>query len=475
MVFSSLTFLLGFLPVAVFGYYALLGGGRRSSLSILWIFLCSLVYYAWWEPKNIVIILGSLVVNYVFGRVISTADRWRKALFIMAACVNLGALAYYKYTDFFLSSLNSLGADLPLQHIVIPIGISFFTFQQIAYLCDIYTKKHDPTDEGALNYGLFVCFFPQLVSGPIVHHREMMPQFADSLRRRVCWDNIYRGLIMLSIGLAKKVLIADSLSPFVHHAFDVARTLSFSDAAFGALCYTLQLYFDFSGYCDMAIGCAFLFNIELPWNFNSPYKATSIQDFWRRWHMTLSRWLRDYLYIPLGGNRHGAGRTLCNLFLTFLLGGLWHGAAWTFVIWGAMHGAALAIHRVWSKSGRSLHCILAWPITFLFVNLSWIVFRATDFACVKKFAVAFTGANGWELSKSFVNALLNVSVFPSKPALRFFVVGILLIALFGRNSQSMLTLLPSKRIHVWAAFLLAASIALLCIPDKPQEFIYFQF
>lgn len=474
MVFSSLEFLLLFLPVTVLGYYFLLyRAGRRQSWPLGWLLLASLFYYAYWKPENIFIILASLIGNYFLAGAISAAVKWRKPIFLLGLLLNLGALGYYKYTDFFLGSLNALGADLPLQGIVLPIGISFFTFQQIAYLSDIYTKKHDPTGQGFLHYGLFVCFFPQLVAGPIVHHREMMPQF-EAGRNEVRWDCIYKGLIMLGIGLAKKVLIADNLSPIVQYAFDSAPALTAGEAAFSSLCYTLQLYFDFSGYCDMAIGCALFFGIELPWNFNSPYKAADIQDFWRRWHITLSRWLRDYLYIPLGGSRSGSGRTLCNLFITFLLGGLWHGAAWTFVLWGAMHGAALALHRVWKNSGRSLPRLVAWPLTLLFVNMAWIVFRAPDFACVEKFCRGFL-SGGWKLTSPFVNAVVEASLFPGKPAFRGFAVAVLLIALFGLNSQSLLKKLPSRAVELWAAFLLMLSIAFLCIPEKPQEFIYFQF
>ena len=476
MVFSSLEFILLFLPITILIYYGLLmkvGAKKPFSLSLIWLFLSSLFYYAYWKPENIFIILGSLLINYFLAGAISSAKRWRKPIFLLGLILNLGSLVYYKYTDFFLSSLNSLGADLPLQGIVLPIGISFFTFQQIAYLADIYTKKHDPTGQGFLHYGLFVCFFPQLVAGPIVHHREMMPQFAAA-GWEVRWDYIYQGLIALSIGLAKKVLIADNLAPLVHYAFDVAPVLNSAEAAFGALCYTLQLYFDFSAYSDMAIGCAFMFGIQLPWNFTSPYKATDIQDFWRRWHITLSRWLRDYLYIPLGGSRSGSGRTLCNLFLTFLLGGLWHGAAWTFVLWGAMHGAALAVHRLWRNTGRSLPRLIAWPSTFLFLNLAWIVFRAKDFACVEKFMDAFF-AGGWEFSRSFVYAMLEGSLFPSKHFMRLFVVAVCLIALLGFNTQWLLKKLPSRVVHFGAAVLLFLSLAFLCIPEKPQEFIYFQF
>lgn len=334
MVFSSLEFVLLFLPVSILGYYLLLRLGWKR-YALLFILLASFFYYAYWRVENILLIFASIGFNYMLGNMLSSATKYRKLLFVAGIGCNLLALFYFKYTMFALETVNALStAQLSVPQIILPIGISFFTFQQIAYLSDIYTGKHDPTGEGLLNYSLFVCFFPQLVAGPIVHHKEMMPQFASAQARIVNWENIYKGLILFSIGLAKKVLIADTLSPLVGYAFDQAGSLTFSEALYASLCYTLQLYFDFSGYCDMAIGCGLMLNIQLPWNFDSPYKATNIQEFWRRWHITLSRWLRDYLYIPLGGNRKGDIRTLGNLFLTFLLGGLWHGAAWTFVIWG---------------------------------------------------------------------------------------------------------------------------------------------
>lgn len=412
----------------------------------------------------------------MLGNMLSSAKKHRKALFIAGIGVNLLALFYFKYTMFALETVNILtSAQLSVPQIVLPIGISFFTFQQIAYLSDIYTGKHDPTGEGLLNYSLFVCFFPQLVAGPIVHHKEMMPQFASAQARIVNWENIYKGLILFSIGLAKKVLIADTLSPLVGYAFDQAGSLTFSEALYASLCYTLQLYFDFSGYCDMAIGCGLMLNIQLPWNFDSPYKALNIQDFWRRWHMTLSRWLRDYLYIPLGGNRKGDVRTLVNLFLTFLLGGLWHGAAWTFVIWGAMHGAALVVHRVWSRTGRQMVRPLAWLLTFAFVDLAWIVFRAKDMDCLRRFAEAFAGFNGWLPRGSFKHQMWQGTFLADPKQAIFFTAILLVICILGKNSRLSIIDLKSKRIIVVSIMLSILSIMQLLIPSRSSEFIYFQF
>jgi D-alanyl-lipoteichoic acid acyltransferase DltB (MBOAT superfamily) len=284
-------------------------------------------------------------------------------------------LGYFKYSNFFIENIN-LFTSLNIQplDLTLPLAISFFTFQQISYLVDSY--RAETKEYSFLNYLLFVTFFPQLIAGPIVHHKKMMPQFA--LKRNLVknYTNIGLGIFIFSIGLFKKVVIADTFAVWTIAGFDNARTLNFFESWFTSLSYTFQIYFDFSGYTDMAIGIALLFNIKLPINFNSPYKATSIQDFWRRWHITLSRFLKDYIYIPLGGNREGEFRTYANLMTTFIIGGIWHGASWLFVFWGFLHGLALVVHRVWNRFGFKLWSWLAWFITFNFINITWIFFRA---------------------------------------------------------------------------------------------------
>lgn len=475
MVFSSLEFILFFLPSTLLCYYLFLHLDKKR-YALLFILLASLFYYAYWKIENTLIIISSIIVNYTLGNVLSVAKRFRKILFLISISINIILLFYFKYTIFALETIESIThITFTLPEIILPIGISFFTFQQIAYLSDIYTRKHDPTGEGLLNYSLFICFFPQLVAGPIVHHSEMMPQFASAQARVVNWESIYKGLLIFSIGLAKKVLVADNLSPLVGYAFDKAGSLTFCEATYSALCYTLQLYFDFSGYCDMATGCGLMFNIRLPWNFNSPYKATTIQEFWRRWHMTLSRWLRDYLYIPLGGNRGGTGRTLVNLVLTFLLGGLWHGAAWTFVIWGAMHGLALVVHRLWSQSGKQLARPLSWLLTFSFINLAWIVFRAKDMDCLRRFAEAFAGFNGWMPRKSFTQHMCGDSFFMTPVLASAAVIFLFLLCCLGKNTRELLEGSDTKYIFGLSTALYAVSMFCLFIPDKSQEFIYFQF
>lgn len=299
----------------------------------------------------------------------------RKVVLATGIAANLVLLGYFKYTDFFIDNINIVfGTGYELPHIVLPLAISFFTFTQIVYLVDSY--RGETAEYDLLNYALFVTFFPHLIAGPIVHHRQIMPQFSSRWTLTKRNSNILRGLIIFAIGLFKKVVIADSFAVWADAGFDGGQELAFFSAWATSLSYTFQLYFDFSGYCDMAIGASLLFNIWLPINFNSPYKALDIQDFWRRWHITLSSFLRDYLYIPLGGNRGAQYRTYLNLFITFVLGGLWHGATWMFVIWGAMHGCALAVHRFWKGLGRPMHPLLAWLLTFLFVNAAWVFFRA---------------------------------------------------------------------------------------------------
>lgn len=320
-----------------------------------------------------------MVFNYAVGSSLTKDGAQtkiaKKNLLIFGIISNVVLLAYFKYTDFFISNFNFIfDAKIPLQHLMLPLAISFFTFQQVAYLIDSY--KGDTKEYDFLNYALFVTFFPQLIAGPIVHHKEMMPQFANIRNKVVNYNNIIYGFFIFSIGLFKKVVVADTFAVWASAGFDKAELLSFFEAWSASLSYTFQLYFDFSGYTDMAIGAALLFNIVLPINFNSPYKSLNIQDFWRRWHITLSRFLKDYIYIPLGGNRTGSFRTFANLMITFVIGGLWHGAGWTFVFWGFLHGLALALHRIWRFLGFKLNAVLAWFITFNFLNISWIFFRA---------------------------------------------------------------------------------------------------
>ncbi len=411
MLFNSYEFILAFLPITFLVYFWL-NSARLVIAGKAWLVLCSLFFYSWWNPSYLPLILISMLVNYSVGTSLgsgpkltktnsvnpataTTAEKSlipRKLILTMGIVFNLGLLGYFKYADFFISNLNTLGSNIDLPEIILPLAISFFTFQQIAYLVDSYRNETQEYD--FLNYALFVTFFPQLIAGPIVHHKEMMPQFASRWNLVKQYRNIALGLFIFSMGLFKKVVIADTFSKWATAGFDTAETLNFLEAWVTSLSYTFQLYFDFSGYTDMAIGAALLFNVKLPINFNSPYKALSIQDFWRRWHITLSRFLKDYLYIPLGGNRKGPNWTYINLFLTFLLGGLWHGASWMFVTWGALHGLALVIHRLWQQSAFVMPRAVAWFLTFNFINFAWVFFRAKDIDDALKVIHGMTGLGG---------------------------------------------------------------------------------
>ncbi|MDQ8051277.1 MBOAT family protein [Luteibacter sp.] len=387
MLFSSWQFILLFLPVS-FAVYFWLNSKRMVLAGKSWLVLASLYFYAYWDVRYLPLILVSIMINFAIGTGLaqghptvngSTGSRHhginRKVVLTVGIVANLLLLGYYKYTDFFLDNINLVfGKSYPLPEIVLPLAISFFTFTQIAYLVDSY--RGETAEYDLLNYSLFVTFFPHLIAGPVVHHRDIMPQFASRWTLAPRYPNIQRGLLIFAIGLFKKVVIADTFAVWADAGFDGGQALDFYSAWATSLSYTFQLYFDFSGYCDMAIGASLLFNVWLPINFNSPYKALNIQDFWRRWHITLSNFLRDYLYIPLGGNRVRVPRMYLNLFITFVLGGLWHGATWMFVIWGALHGAALVVHRLWQKLGVKMPKAMAWLLTFAFVNFAWVFFRA---------------------------------------------------------------------------------------------------
>lgn len=394
MLFNSLTFLFVFLPVTALVYFRL--APRNSVAATSWLLLASFVFYGWWKPVYIVLLAGSIAANYLIGRRLSH-DRSRPLLGLGVG-LNLGLLALFKYLDFAIANLNAvLGSRWPPLEIALPLAISFFTFQQIAFLVDAY--RGEAEEPQFRSYALFVAFFPQLIAGPIVHHSETIPQFRSAARRRFALPEFTSGLLLLTIGLFKKVVIADTFAVWANIGFGTTEALGALQSWSVSLAYTFQLYFDFSGYTDMALGAALIFNIRLPINFNSPYRATSIQDFWRRWHMTLSRWLREYLYFPLGGNRQGRLRSHANLMIVMTLGGLWHGAAWTFVLWGVLHGLALVVHRVWTLAGLRMPALPARSLTFVFVNAAFVIFRAEDLASAGRILTGMTGTNGLGLAE----------------------------------------------------------------------------
>ncbi len=480
MLFSSPAFILAYLPAVFFGYFGLTRL-RLTAAARVWLALASLFFYGWWDVSYVPLLLASIAFNYGIG--ISLAKRPSRKMLVFGIASDLALLGYFKYAAFFAANINQLtNAELSIQQVVLPLGISFYTFTQIAFLVDAYRGK--VLERDPINYILFVTFFPHLIAGPILHHAEMMPQFASRWNWVVRNSNVIKGLIIFAIGLFKKAILADTFAIWADQGFSSQTQLDFFSAWSTSLSYTFQLYFDFSGYCDMAIGAALQFNIRLPINFNSPYKALDIQDFWRRWHITLSRWLRDYLYIPLGGNRVGEIHVCFNLFATFLLGGLWHGASWMFVIWGALHGAAIVIHRTWSRMGLRMPAALAWFITFMFVNVTWVFFRAPDLDSALRVLggmVDVSGQGAVNVAKfSWAGGTLGDSllrVLPTGLAVNLLpfgmiLIGFLLIAM--RNSQEISSEKVSLPRVAVAATMMACGV-LTSITSTSTHFLYYQF
>lgn len=485
MLFNSYEFIFAFLPITFIIYFYL--NSKRLILGAkIFLVIASLFFYSYWNIIYLPLILLSIFVNYGVGLSLVNHNKIRissKAILIFGIVFNVGLLGYFKYTDFFLENFNGIfGSNIPLPHIVLPLGISFFTFTQIAFLVDAY--KQEAKEYSLVNYMLFVTYFPHLLAGPILHHKEMMPQFANKYNWVLNYRNIALGLFIFSIGLFKKVVIADTFATWANAGFDTATTLNLIEAWATSLSYTFQLYFDFSGYTDMAIGISLMFNIKLPINFNSPYKAVSIQDFWRRWHMTLSRFLRDYVYIPLGGNRKGEFRTYTNLFMTFLIGGLWHGAGWTFVFWGFLHGIALVIHRAWSQLGFRMNIILAWFITFNFVNIAWIFFRAKNWDDALKVLSSMFSLDNIVLPKIFLNKLaflesyglrfdeVTLTIGGGSDILNFIIISIVIVFFFKNSMQ----LRDSFKSNIFRLiFIVSLSVYSIFYINKFSEFLYFNF
>lgn len=495
MLFSSYEFIFFFLPVVLIGYFYL-SKFHVKTLSISWLVFCSLVYYSWLKPIYLLLMLFSIFVNYILGDLLGkkTLSQQKKIILILGIIFNLGLLGYYKYTNFIIDTVNELfTTDYSLQKIILPLAISFFTFQQIAYLVDSYEGK--TKHYTFLNYCLFVCFFPQLVAGPIVHHMDVMPQFNESKASRFSQRNFSLGLTVFIFGVFKKIMIADYIGTYADQVFGLSLQgdhLLFWEAWGGALAYTMQIYFDFSGYSDMAIGLGNMFGIKLPINFNSPYKSKNIIDFWRRWHITLSTFLRDYLYIPLGGNRKGKSRRYINLFLTMLLGGLWHGAGWNFVLWGALHGTYLMINHGWKKFGNSssslIYKIVTQGVTFLCVVFAWVFFRAETFASAKNVILSMT-----EFSSVSVLKVAN-GPFNSKLSLLSLIVMLFMVWFLpnvyewlkteavildrdnkGLKEAKLPAVLKWQPNLIWAGVLFVMMTLAVINMSKSTAFIYFQF
>ncbi len=500
MLFNSFVFIFVFLPLVLIAFY----GARRfvsarASLAVL--VLASFVFYAYWEPVYLLLLLASIGVNYLLGQRLSVASPSR-SLLATGVALNLGLLGYFKYTNFLIANSNSFfGLSVESAQIILPLAISFFTFQQIAYLVDCYRKI--AVERDFLSYCLFVSFFPQLIAGPIVHHREMMPQFAAMADTRHLHPAYAAGISLFVIGLAKKVLLADNFAVYVNSYYGGAgdAALHVGDAWAAALAYHFQIYFDFSGYSDMAIGLGLLFGVRLPINFNSPTKAQSIIDFWRRWHMTLSRFLRDYLYISLGGNRRGPSRRYLNLVITMTLGGLWHGAAWTFVFWGVLHGTYLLLNHAWRALCERFHLatlrtngayrLASLALTLLAVVIAWVYFRAPDMATANQTVLAMFGRGELGLSSPFqatvhsagFGALLGLFgvELPAGVLMTVVVASGLAVTLLLPNSMQLVALLENDSTIrwrprlAWAAFSAVMFYGAIVGMFGVTEFIYFQF
>lgn len=500
MLFNSFEFIFLFLPITLLIFFQI-GKTGNYRFAIAFLVAASLGFYGWWNPRYLLLLIFSLIFNYFIGSALSDKFKipFSKKLFLtLGVIVNLGLIGYFKYANFFLSTVSKLaGTNFDLENIILPLAISFFTFQQIAYLVDAY--KGETKEYNFLDYCLFVTFFPQLIAGPIVHHKEVMPQFADKSTYRFNPENMAVGMTIFSLGLFKKVVFADNIAVYatpVFHAASQGSAPTMVEAWVAALAYTLQLYFDFSGYSDMAIGIARMFGIKLPINFNSPYKAISISDFWRRWHITLSNFLRDYLYIPLGGSRKGEIRRNANLLITMLLGGLWHGAGWTFVFWGGLHGIYLIInHQYRSLRKRLGHDLnntnwldkgFGWLITFIGIVIGWVFFRAGSMSIAFVILKGMIGLNGISLPESFsiesvlwVIFLLTIAWFTPntqqwmqhyKPALNHSFIKNPSISNLGFWQR-----LQWKPNQFWAVMISVISLVAILSISKESEFLYFQF
>lgn len=473
MLFNSYTFIFAFLPITILLYFGFnkLGWNKLSKIVLI---LASLYFYAFFNLSYLPIIISSIIVNYSIARGIFKSNNHilrSKLLLICGLSFNLGMLGYFKYTDFFIENVNVLfSTSFTLKNILLPLGISFFTFQQIAFIIDSYKAKSSPPPD-LLDYCNFVTFFPQLIAGPIVLPEEMLPQFADKKNRYPIAKNILDGLFIFSLGLVKKVIIADSIAVFANagHSMYIDH-FTMAEAWLISLSYTIQLYFDFSGYCDMAIGIGKMFNINLPINFNAPYHAKNFSEFWKRWHITLNRFLTQYLYIPLGGNRKGTKRTLVNILIVFLISGIWHGAGWTFIIWGVCHGIGVCIHRIWSKHGIKIPGFLSMFVTFFFINILWVLFRADNLQRAWLIIRSMFDNHNLYLSTEFTSSL--PSLLPNKVNMLIFFIAIL-FAFLGPTAYKLMNDYNAKGIKS------VATVVCFCIGvlfvARVVSFLYFNF
>lgn len=512
MLFNSYIFIFAFLPICMLGFIWLTKH-HHPHHALHWLLVASLFFYGWWNPNYLLLLLCSISVNYSLGYFLwlrAQSGRPTAILLYAGVTFNILLIAYFKYAYFLITNINIfINRPIALDPILLPLGISFYTFQKIAFLVDVSRGK--VVHHRFRDYCLFITFFPQLIAGPIVQHKHIIPQFYDHSRLKITLKNISIGLTLFFIGLFKKTALADNIAVYANAVFEAAAAnvlLTFWEAWGGALAYTLQLYFDFSGYSDMAIGLGYLFGITLPLNFFSPYKAKNIIDFWRRWHITLSHFLRDYLYISLGGNRQGERRRLMNLMITMLLGGLWHGANWTFVLWGALHGCYLTINHLWQSllKKHSLdffkHCTFSWIarlMTLLAVIVAWVPFRAESVASAQHMLAQMFSWNAIAIPQIFK----HITLFADHPSGMFhngladwrwgasWIAGLLFIVLVFPNTAQLMrkhiTLSDRPEIldstlnfswepsKTWSFFLAILIFIAILSMSKKSEFLYFQF
>ncbi len=481
MLFNSFEFIFLFLPI-VFSIYFLLNKINLNLYARIWLVFSSLFYYSYWKFDYLALILISIIVNFILGNIISNLKSNKKFFLISGILFNILLLGYYKYYDFFIENINYLfSTSFPLLKKELPLGISFFTFQQIAYLVDSY--KQETREYNFFSYSLFVSFFPQLIAGPIVHHKEMMPQFDSKENQKLNYQNISSGIFIFSLGLFKKVILADNISLIADTGYNHSQGIHLIDAWLSLLAFLLQIYFDFSGYSDMAVGLGRIFNIHIVWNFNSPFKSPDIQEFWRRWHMSLSRFLRDYIYIPLGGSKVSEFRNYFNIFITFVIGGIWHGAGWTFLIWGTLTGIGIVIHKIWKeKLKMSMTDSMGIICTFLFTLITSVFFRANSVKDALEILKGASGINGIILPEFLKNIApdhftyleLGSQIFQSvhKDSLSYLILGLILVFFTKNSIELSRDFKPTLKFLVFSVFLFVISILNL---SKIEKFIYFNF
>jgi alginate O-acetyltransferase complex protein AlgI len=490
MLFNSYEFIFLFLPVTAIVFY-LLNHLRLTLAANAWMLFASLFFYGWWDIKYIPLLLGSILFNYTIGNLLVDYDSNRKnvvekkSILTFGLVINLLLLGIFKYTDFVIGNVNALtGTSFTLLKIVLPLGISFFTITQIAFLVDCY--EGFVKERKLLNYSLFVTFFPHLLAGPILHHKDMMPQF-DSVRNKVLnYRNLCIGSYIFFIGLFKKLIIADNFSKVVASGFDSAQSLNGIEGWVTSLSYTMQIYYDFSGYSDMAVGVGLMFNIVLPWNFNSPYKAVNAIEFWKRWHMTLSHFITTYLYAPIlrASSSITFASSLVAIFVAMCISGVWHGAGWTFVIWGVLHGAGLVVNHYWRRKKIAMPRFLAWLITFLFINFTFVVFRSKNITEAVKVLKAMVGLGAPVFPQG--HEAITLDAFTHTHIWKTLLINIqgrdgtlielLIVLLFTFVTKNSIQLAGSFKPD-WKrfVFLLAIAIYSLLNMGKVTEFLYFQF